>query len=281
MTRLSSMAWLYGRYAWLVTFFPPVLKFLARLTYERLASRYPSPTMTFMNLGYVGGADEPGPVLEAVDEPNRLQLQLYHHVGTRIDLTGQDVLEVGCGRGGGASYVKRYLGPASLVGMDLANTAVDFCRRTHRVQGLRFVQGDAEKMPFDGQQFDVVMNVESSHCYPSVDAFFREVKRVLRTGGRFLYTDIMIKEQLPERRRMLTRAGLTIVQEEDIASRVLASLDSEADRRAAMAKVLAPVLGEEGARQWMVAPGSKALEGMRNGALCYVSMTLQVRQSSP
>ena len=32
------------------------------------------------------------------------------------------VLEVGCGRGGGASYVKRYLGPASVVGMDQVET---------------------------------------------------------------------------------------------------------------------------------------------------------------
>jgi ubiquinone/menaquinone biosynthesis C-methylase UbiE len=165
-----------------------------------------------------------------------------------------------------------------MVGMDLAGKAIDFCRRTHHLAGLRFVQGDAERIPFDDQHFDVVMNVESSHCYPRLDAFFREVKRVLRPGGYFLYADIMLLEHLPERRKMLNRAGLEIVQEHDIGANVLASLDSNSDERTALAETLAPVLGLEGARQWAVAPGSRALDGMRAGILCYVSMTLRAGQ---
>ena len=275
MKQSPGMVWLYGSYAWLIALFPPILKFLARVTYNRLATMYPTPEMTFMNLGYIGGTDEPAPALEAIDEPNRLEIQLYHHVGTLIDLAGLEVLEVGCGRGGGASYVKRYLRPASMVGMDLADPAVEFCRRMHVVEGLRFVQGDAEKLPFDDQQFDVVMNVESSHCYPSLDAFFREVKRVLRPGGHFLYTDLMLLERLPERRKMLKQVGLEILQERDIRPNVLASLDSNAEQRLALAETLAPVLGLKGARQWTAAPGSRSKEGLRKGALGYLTMTLR------
>lgn len=278
MKKRSRLVWLYGRYAWLIALFPPILKVLARQTYNRIAIRYPSPTMTFMNLGYIGDADESRPALEAIDEPDRLEIQLYHHVGTLIDLAGLDVLEVGCGRGGGASYVKRYLGPASMVGMDLADPAVEFCRRMHRLEGLRFVQGDAEKLPFDDQQFDVVINVESSHCYPAPDTFFREVRRVLRPGGHFLYADLVLREQLSDRRKMLNRAGLEIVQEYDIRPKVLASLDSNPDQRVALAESLAPVLGLEGARQWTAAPGSRLVEGMRAGILYYVSMALRAGQ---
>ena len=36
-------------------------------------------------------------------------LILYHHVATSVDLAGKDVLEVSCGRGGGASYTDGYL----------------------------------------------------------------------------------------------------------------------------------------------------------------------------
>jgi len=277
MRNIARLGWLYGGNAWLIAIVPPILKVLSRLTYNRLATKYPSPDMTFMNLGYIGGADEPGLALDTMDEPNRLSIQLYHHVGTRIDLAGRDVLEVGCGRGGGASYVKRYLRPSSMVAIDLADKAIEFCRRTHRVEGLSFRQGDAEHIPFDDLRFDVIMNVESSHNYPALDAFFREVKRVLRPGGHFLYTDFMLSEALPERRKLLSLAGLEIVQERDITPNVLAALDSNTDQRVALAQALAPVLGFQGARQWTVTPGSKSLEGLRSGALCYVSMALRAR----
>lgn len=280
MSKRSRLVWLFGGYAWLVALFPPILKILARLTYNRLATKYPTPAMTFMNLGYIGGADEPAPVLEASDEINRLSIQLYHHVGTQIKLAGREVLEVGSGRGGGASYIKRYLGPSSMVGMDLADKAVEFCRRMHQHDGLRYVQGDAERMPFDDQQFEVVINVESSHCYPALDAFFREVRRVLRPGGHFIYVDFMLSEVLPERRKLLKQAGLEIVRERDISSNVLAALDASNDQRVALAESLTPVLGFAGARQWTVTPGSKALEGMRTGNISYMSMTLQAGQPS-
>jgi ubiquinone/menaquinone biosynthesis C-methylase UbiE len=165
-----------------------------------------------------------------------------------------------------------------MVGMDLADKSVEFCRRRHQVDGLRFVQGDAERMPFDDQQFDVVLNVESSHCYPNLDAFFREVKRVLRPGGHFLYTDVMLRERLPERRRMLNQAGLQIMQEHDITSNVLASLDSDTDQRGAVVKTLAPVLGLDAAREYMIVPGSKTLDALRVGTLCYVSMAVRAGQ---
>ena len=254
---------------------PPLQKILWSLTYNHLTTSLPAPGMTFMNLGYIGGADEPRPALEAFDEPNRLRIQLYHHVGTLVDLTGREVLEIGCGRGGGASYVKRYLGPSSVVGMDLADKAVEFCRRMHRLEGLRFVQGDAEKLPFDDQQFDVVINVESSHCYPALNAFFREVRRVLRPGGHCLYADVMLSEQLHERRRMLRQAGLEILHERDITSNVLAALDSNTDQRVAFEETFASVFGLDGAREWAMLPGSKTLDGMRVGTLCYVSMALR------
>ena len=259
----------------------PLQKILWGLTYNLgadVATRFSTPGVTFMNLGYIGGADEPRPALEAIDELNRLPIQLYHHVGTLVDLAGREVLEVGSGRGGGASYVKRYLGPASVVGVDLADQAVEFCRRTHRLEGLRFVQGDAERLPFDDQQFDVVINVESSHCYPAVDAFFREVKRVLRPGGHFLYTDLVLLDRLPEWRKMLNQAGLEIVQERDITSNVLASLDSNSDQRVASVQMIAPVVGLDIAREWAILPGSKLPEGMRAGTLCYVSMALRTGQ---
>ena len=57
------------------------------------------------------------------------------------------VLEVGSGRGGGASYVSRYLKPKSVVGIDISKNAVRLCNSTHQHPNLSFCVGDSEKIP--------------------------------------------------------------------------------------------------------------------------------------
>ena len=115
----------------------------------------------------------------------------------QADLSGKQVLEVSCGHGGGASYLVRTLHPASYTGLDLNPAGIGFCRKRHNLPGLDFVEGDAENLPFANQSFDVVINVEASHCYPHLPRFFAEVARALRPGGHFVYTDLRDREAIP------------------------------------------------------------------------------------
>lgn len=156
--------------------------------YARLTRRVGDDVL-FINYAYE--QDPPmGLPLDPDDEPNRYPIQLYHATATQNGaLAGKRVLEVGCGRGGGASYLTRTQGPASYVGLDLNASGIEFCRRRHQLPGLEFVAGNAEDLPFPSQSFDAVVNVESSCCYPHFDRFLSEVERVLRPGGMFLYTD--------------------------------------------------------------------------------------------
>lgn len=157
-----------------------------RVLYEVLAARVQRPEWAFMNYGYAMPAGDVGPALESADEPDRLCIQLYAHVLSGTELRGADVLEVGCGRGGGSSFIARYRGPRTTTGLDLSRKSIALCRRHRRAPGLSFVQGDALAMPFADHSFDVVVNLESSHCYDSMDDFLAEVHRVLRPGGSFL-----------------------------------------------------------------------------------------------
>lgn len=148
----------------------------------------PAGELLLLNNGY----EEDPPMalpLASSDEPSRFQLQFYHRVATQADLRGKHVLEVSCGHGGGASYLMRTLSPASYTGLDLNPDGIAFCRERHKLPGLYFVQGDADNLPFPDQSFDAVINIESSHCYPSLSRFLTEVARVLRPGGHFLYAD--------------------------------------------------------------------------------------------
>ncbi len=96
----------------------------------------------------------------------------------------REVLEVGCGRGGGGAYVAEHFRVSRLTGLDFSGAAIRFARAHHADPRLRFVRGDAENLPFPDAWFDAVLNVESSHCYPDVPRFTSEVARVLRPGGQ-------------------------------------------------------------------------------------------------
>lgn len=185
----------------------------------------PNNDWRFMNYGYVALPDERPLSLDAGDEPERYPLQLYHFLAMLTPVEGRDVLEVGSGRGGGCYYLARYLGPQSVTGLDLAQSAVDFANRNWRHQGLRFVQGNAEQLPFGDGSFDVVINVESSHAYGSFIAFLSEVKRVLRPGGVFLITDMRKPEAMQDMIRDLRQSGLNMELETDITAQVVSALE--------------------------------------------------------
>jgi SAM-dependent methyltransferase len=203
---------------------PLVMKPLAKSWYP-LVTRYHAryhrdDDVVFLNAGYE--EDPPMAIpLEASDEPKRYSIQLYHRTATQVDLSGKRVLEVGCGHGGGASYLMRTLHPASYTGLDLNPAGIEFCRKRHNLPGLEFVQGDAENLPLPDESFDAVINIESSHCYPRFPRFLAEVARVLRPGGHFLYADLRLDTRIPEWEAALAEAPLRVVSQADIKKPVL------------------------------------------------------------
>lgn len=144
----------------------------------------------FMNYGYQSLNGDPKIVLEANDEINRYCIQLYDFVVRSVEVEGKDVLEVGSGRGGGASYITRYFKPKSYTAMDISSGVIKFCNQYHKVDGLKFITGVAEEPPFENNSFDIVVNVESARCYKSIRKFFDEVYRMLKPGGHFCFADI-------------------------------------------------------------------------------------------
>ncbi len=184
-----------------------------------------------MNYGYES-FDKPLAIpLESEDEADRYSIQLYHMVVGQTPLGGRDVLEVGSGRGGGASYIQRYFHPKSTTGLDYSEKAVAYCNRVHHVKGLSFRQGDAEALPFSEEAFDVVLNVESSHCYGNLAAFFSEVRRVLRPGGLFVHADFRSSDQVEPWIALLKDSGMGIVEQREITPNVLAALDADNQRK--------------------------------------------------
>jgi hypothetical protein len=96
----------------------PVRKAIWKLWYPFLTQRLQGEEVIFLNYAFETNPPMAIPLAEA-DEPNRACIQLYHHVGTQVNFTGKNVLEVSCGHGGGASYLTRTRNPANYTGLDL------------------------------------------------------------------------------------------------------------------------------------------------------------------
>jgi acyl transferase domain-containing protein/SAM-dependent methyltransferase len=218
----------------------------------------------FLNYGYVPSGEEDEAqfdVPEGVFNPSSIRLA-YELIGG-TDLNGRRVLDVGCGRGGTIALIAERF-DADVTGVDLSPEAIAFCRRIHRHPRTHFEVGDAEHVPFEVGTFDAVTNIESSHTYPNLRAFFAEVARVLVGGGVFLYTDLLPVQRWMEVRVLLGPLGFTITDDRHITPNVLASCDQVAATRAQ-----AFGGGDAMIDNFLAVPGSAVYEQMRSGAWEY------------
>ena len=247
---------------------PTLKKVIWREWYQFLAKHYRRSDWTFMNYGFQD--DHTAPLtLDEIDEKDRYCIQLYKRVVGAIDVAGLKLLEVGCGRGGGASFVARYLNPVHVTGVDLSMNAVSFCRKTHSDERLDFQPGDSEHLPFPDATFDAVFNVESSHCYPNLDAFFAEVRRVLKDRGHFLYADLHDRQTVASWRRQIEDSGLAVTEQSDITMNVLTALDRDNDRKEALLQRFVPSLFRRSFADFAGMRGSKIYEAFRSNSLAY------------
>jgi ubiquinone/menaquinone biosynthesis C-methylase UbiE len=245
-------------------------KAIWKLWYPFLTRRLRQEEVLFLNYAFET-APPVGLSLNPADEPNRACIQLYHHVATQVELRGQRVLEVGCGHGGGASWLTRTLKPASYTGLDLNPTGIRFCRERHDVPGLDFVQGDAGNLPFADQTFDAVLNVESSHCYPDFPRFLAEVARVLKPGGHFLYADFRFNEELAAWERDLTAMPLKQVATRIINPEVLRGMDINSERSQRLLVRHLPQFMHSLGRDFAGIQGSRVYTALKENRLSYRS----------
>lgn len=152
---------------------------------------------------------------------------------------GDRVCDVGCGYGGPARFLADRYG-ARVVGLTLSE--VQHRHAVARAAGdrrTRFLLGDWLRNPFAPARFDAVIAIESASHMAEKSSFFRECRRVLRSGGRLVVAAWMASEdparwqrrhlleaicdegRLPglgteaEYRRWMEEAGLRLVRFED------------------------------------------------------------------
>lgn len=97
---------------------------------------------------------------------------------------GEGVLDLGAGAGDNTRALAE--AGAEATGIDFSPKMTDVARRRH--PSIAFQAADAEQLPFESRTFDVVVANCVVHHLARPTAVFREVARVLKPGGRFLFT---------------------------------------------------------------------------------------------
>ena len=106
----------------------------------------------------------------------------------------QTILDVGCGIGGPARFLASRAG-CRVRGIDLTAEFIRTARVLTDVVGLadrvEFVEGDATGMPYEAGLFDGAWMIHISMNVPDKAALFREIRRVVRPGGRLAIYEIV------------------------------------------------------------------------------------------
>ncbi len=101
------------------------------------------------------------------------------------------VLDLGCGAGHASFVAAQHV--KEVVAYDLSEKMLALVAQTARERGYHHLitqQGYAEKLPFAHGEFDVVISRYSAHHWQDVGAALREVRRVLKPGGRAIFIDV-------------------------------------------------------------------------------------------
>lgn len=154
-------------------------------------------------------------------------------------LHNANVLEVGCGRGGGAIVLHAISPSASYTGVDMTENGIQFCKHVNRNANANhrrnFVVGKAEQLlqVLQPHSFHFVLNVESSHCYRDCQRFANGVYDVLMENGVLLWADQCADSRrslsyvgtLAERLDCFQKAGLVVERIFDIRANVKKALN--------------------------------------------------------
>ena len=118
---------------------------------------------------------------------------------------GAVVLDIGCGAGMDLLLAAISVGPGGrAIGVDMTEAMAERARASARRAGLTNVEvrlGDAMALPLEEASVDVIISNGVLNLTPDKSVTYREVHRVLKPGGRFLYADIALGAELSESTR--------------------------------------------------------------------------------
>jgi tocopherol O-methyltransferase len=176
------------------------------------------------------------------ETPQQAQLAMLEHCAALAGIVPKRALDVGCGHGGTAIFLARKFG-ADVDGLTIspsqARLALQNAVQAGVAERVHIDVADADHFHFPADTYDLVWTMESSEHFRDRAAYFRNVARTLRPGGRLLvaaWTGDMHSHAVPEVARLflcpslsaceeyaaqILAAGLSLVAMEDLTAEVI------------------------------------------------------------
>jgi SAM-dependent methyltransferase len=187
-----------------------------------------------------------------------------------LDLAaGKSLLDVACGAGGPALRIAEITG-CSIVGVDVHEQAVSTARALAQQRGLsrlaKFQQADAQQpLPFPDKSFDAITCIDAINHLPDRPRVIAEWARLLKPGGRVLFTDpIVVTGPLTNTEiavrssigfflfvpadydeRVIAEHGLRLLVRDDITTNMATIAERRCTARASRSSALREIEGEE------------------------------------
>ena len=122
-----------------------------------------------------------------------------NHAGIKA---GDRVLDLGSGAGNDCFVARSIVGETGFVtGLDFTDEMLQKAQRNNSMMGyqnVEFVKGDIEAIPLPDDSYDVVISNCVLNLVPNKLKAFSEIKRVLKPGGHFCVSDIVLVGDLPD-----------------------------------------------------------------------------------
>jgi ubiquinone/menaquinone biosynthesis C-methylase UbiE len=139
---------------------------------------------------------------------------------TFVEFDGkQDFLEVGCGNGVVTRYLAREYG-GTITGIDIDPQQIEMAKKdASGIDNIRYYEADATSLLFRDRAFDIVLSFGVMHHIENWLDALKEVKRVLKHGGYFLYADIIYPERITSMDRSSSMSfGLVTIDIDELNS---------------------------------------------------------------
>ncbi|MBQ7470242.1 MAG: class I SAM-dependent methyltransferase [Pseudobutyrivibrio sp.] len=113
----------------------------------------------------------------------------YPYIASELEKEDyNDLLDCGCGTGPMISLLYENDSSKNYTGLDITPKMIEVAKNKN-LEGVNWVVGDCENLPFEENSFDAIICSNSFHHYPNPQKFFNSAKRVLKPGGRLILQD--------------------------------------------------------------------------------------------
>jgi len=193
---------------------------------------------------------------------------------------GNTVVDLGSGAGNDCFVARHESGPSGkVIGIDFTPEMINLARKNAEVNGfnnVEFRQGDIEDMPVTEGTVDVVVSNCVLNLLPTKDKIFPEIHRVLKPGGHFSISDIVLEGDLPQELTQAAEMYAGCVSGAIQKSAYLARIEEAGFEGVTVQKEKAIIIPDDILQDYM---NQQEIESFKNGTTGIFSITVFARKA--